>query len=113
VSLLTASSRVRANIPTSLVTCTVLNKGYSHLIKGRPTNAEITRKMVEVYGTSARYAPTVTLKNGETRRVMINEFTKVGNDHLEFVGMIANGNDFVRVTGSFTGEAGGHIVIAD
>jgi hypothetical protein len=109
-----AISRVRVNPPaTTTTTCTVLNQGYKHLIAARPTIEDVKRHALEAYASGMRYAPTVRLRNGETRKIIAGTFTDISTHRIAFGGYIANGSDLVRVNVVFSGDDGGHIEIID
>ena len=93
---------------TTTVACTILLPGFMHLIGERPDNATIVRKMLT--RNAKRYAPTITFKNGQRRRVVIGVITEVGTE-VRFEGSMPNGNDLVVVSGAFQGANGGYVRI--
>ena len=106
-----ATSRVRISMPTSTITCVVLNRGHKHLIQDRPTIEDAKAKALQVYASGKRYAPTVRLRNGMVRKIIAAPFTLVTDHRLEFTGTIANGEELATVKVVFSGDSDGYVEI--
>lgn len=99
---------------TTAEVCNVLDK-RDHRIVSRPSIASAIYTLATRHGSHGRYAPTVTLRNGETRKIVFGEITSISNEELHAKGIMANGNQLVRVTVVFSGSVGndGLVTVGD
>lgn len=94
---------------TVQVVCTLLQPGHQYVIKARPSIEVAVENFAKIYGTGFRYAPTVALKNGETRKIVATQLTVLNDGRIEFDGTIANGSELVKVHVAFYGDSGGYV----
>jgi hypothetical protein len=110
------TSRLHATPPaTTSATCNLLSKGVQHRIADRPSISESVHTLAMLHAQGKRFAPTIRLRNGEVRKIVAAAPSKITNEELEFEGLIANGNDLVKVTVRFLGSSStnGVLIVQD